>query len=93
MKGKIEKINTININILNEKIQSYVDLKKATFDNGIYTIDLKNIGYNKLLGTGKPLKYKITVKYATKKAIEKIKSSGEIILENVPVEHDTGKSS
>lgn len=87
-KGQIEIMKTINIIDINQKIDNLVANKKATFENDVYSIDLKDICINKLLGKGNPeKKYKITVKYATKKAIEKIKSSGEIIIENVALEH------
>ena len=39
-------------------------------------LNLKELGYNKLLGTGTPTKaYKIKVEYASAKAIEKIKAA------------------
>jgi len=82
-KGQIEKITTINIFDINLKIEKYVAQKKAHMEKDMYMIDLKTIGVNKLLGKGKPTnKYKIVVKYATSKAIEKIKSSGEIVIES-----------
>jgi hypothetical protein len=46
-------------------------------DNGIYTINLKDVGYNKLLSTGNVTKkLMITVDYATGKAVDKIKKAG-----------------
>ena len=51
-------------------------------ENGVYNIDLSNIGYKKLLGSGKTsVKYNIKVEGATVKAVEKIESAGGKILE------------
>ena len=77
------KKNIVPVNI------SYIDanLNKLPADtikkeNNFYSIDLSRLGFNKLLSSGKAAnKYKITVQYASKKAIEKIKNSGgEVIL-------------
>jgi len=83
-KGQKEDIKTINIYDLNLHIEKFVNNKKAHMEKDVYMIDLKNIGVNKLLGKGTAKnKYKIVVKYATAKAIEKIKSSGDIVIESV----------
>lgn len=65
----IKKIKTINLSELN----------KFKGDE----IDLKGIGYNKLLGKGNiNKKLKVIVKYASKKAVERIKKhGGEVILD------------
>ena len=77
------KKNIVPVNI------GYIDanLNKLPVDtikkeNNFYSIDLSRLGFNKLLSNGKVLnKYKITIQYASKKAIEKIKNSGgEVIL-------------
>lgn len=93
MHGSSVELKPINIITLNKKIESLVGSKKAKMEEGFYVVNLKDIGYNKLLGKGDPLKYKITTKYATNKAIEKIKSAGEIIIENVDMESDSKQSS
>ncbi len=69
-KGLKEKIRPINIGLLEQK-----------FDKA--EINLKDIGYNKLLGSGKATKkLKITTKYASQKAIDAIKKAGgEVVLE------------
>jgi len=51
-------------------------------ENEFFSVDLDKLGFNKLLSRGKVTnKYKIKVPYASKKAIEKVKSNGgEVIL-------------
>jgi large subunit ribosomal protein L15 len=44
---------------------------------GKENINLKELGYNKLLGKGRPTrKYSISVEYATQKSIQKIEKAG-----------------
>ena len=54
----------------------------------VFKIDLKDIKYNKLLGSGKvTYKYEIVVKYASEKAIEKIEAlGGKVILASAEAE-------
>ncbi|MHA1369523.1 MAG: uL15 family ribosomal protein [Promethearchaeota archaeon] len=73
----VEKIKAINVKDLELSIPRLLEKglieKKGTF----YEIDLGRLGYNKLLGAGKvTAKYNIAVKYASKKAIEKIEAAG-----------------
>tara|TARA_Y100000310_G_scaffold299251_1_gene333917 strand:- start:2672 stop:3109 length:438 start_codon:yes stop_codon:yes gene_type:complete len=75
------KINATNIDYLEEnllKLPQDVVSKEDEF----FSVDLKKLGFNKLLSKGKVInKYKIRVTYASKKAIEKIKNNGgEVIL-------------
>lgn len=66
--SKKKKIKAINL----------VDVGKYVKDK---EINLKEIGYDKLLGKGNGLNVKIIVKKASEKAIEKMKKSGgEVIL-------------
>jgi large subunit ribosomal protein L15 len=82
MKGQIEDIRIINFMNINDNIDKWVSEGKAKFENGVYIVDLGTLGFNKLLSRGTPSrKYKITVKYATSKALENIKSNGEIIVQ------------
>ena len=80
-KGMVEKINSVNISYIEEKIDSLIAQKAAELKNGVYAIDLGKLGFNKLLGCGKATKkYNISVKYASGEAEEKIKGlGGEII--------------
>ena len=46
-------------------------------ENGIFVIELKKLGFNKLLGDGRvSLKLKINAPYASKTAIDKVKQAG-----------------
>ncbi len=73
-KGIEKEIKTINIDYIEENLNKF--LKEGD------TIDLKNLGYTKLLGKGKiKSKLKIKVDNASKKAVEKVKKlGGEVIL-------------
>ena len=50
-------------------------------EKDIYSIELDKLGYNKLLGSGQVnKKFKITTKYFSKKAKEKVeKMGGEVV--------------
>jgi len=72
-----KKIKTISIQTIENKLYNW--LKKGTLkkEGDIININLKKLGYNKLLATGKPKnKFNIEVEYASKKAIEKIEKLG-----------------
>lgn len=57
--------------------------------NGSFSIDLARLGFNKLLGTGKPTrKYEIDVEFASQSAIDKISGAGG----KVNVKQPAGKS-
>ena len=72
-----EKVNSISIGYLEEKLNSFLDKKLISKEGDSYLVDMGKIGFNKLLSQGKLLnKFKIKVKYASKKVVEKIKSGG-----------------
>ena len=76
-RGVQEKINAINIDDLQDKLDNLLKDKLISKEGNIYIIDLAKIGYNKLLGNGNvACKLKVTVKHASAKAVEKIKSAG-----------------
>ncbi|MFH1506403.1 MAG: uL15m family ribosomal protein [archaeon] len=71
------KFKALNIKDLDQRIERYVKEGKAKRDGAVFVVDFKVLGYNKLLGVGSTThKFKITVLYASKNAIEKIKKSG-----------------
>ena len=81
-KGQILKVCPINIDDIQEMLPKLLAEKKVTKEKDIYTIDLNDLGYNKLLGSG-PVKekMKITVDFASKNAIAKVKEvGGEVII-------------
>lgn len=78
------KYKSINIEVLDKKIDSLVKKGKAELKANVYTIDLSKIKTGKLLGTGNTKKkMKITVERASKRAIEKIKKSGGEVITKI----------
>ena len=71
------KIVAINIRDLEVQIDAFVAQKLAKKSGEMYSIDLEDIGYNKLLGAGKATK-KMEIKsaYASASAVEKINAAG-----------------
>ena len=77
----VRNIKAVNISYLDENVLK-LPSDAVSKENEFFSVDLKKLGFNKLLSNGKVVnKYKIKVHYASKKAIEKIKSNGgEVIL-------------
>jgi len=71
------KVKAIGLSHLDSMIETLLKNGKAQINKDIIIINLKNIHYQKLLGTGKTnKKLEITVETASEKAIEKIKKAG-----------------
>ncbi len=73
----VKEFEEINVGILAEKIDEWVEKGIAKVENGVPEVNLEELGYTKLLGSGridKPVK--VIVREATEKAIEKIKEAG-----------------
>ena len=72
---------------------SFETLKSKGFfkeHNGTFSIDLSKLGFNKLLGTGKPTRrYEIDVDFASESALNKISEAGGIV--NVKKSDDESK--
>lgn len=67
----------INVGDVAQHLPSWTVEKQATHAAGVYTVDLGKLGYTKLLSQGKAsVKMKITIDYASKKAIDKVKAAG-----------------
>jgi len=83
-------VKPINIDNLEKKLPDLVSKKLINEESKGFIIDLKKIGYNKLLGSGKiTKKLVITADSASKKAIDKIKKAGgEVILPSEPKNKD-----
>jgi large subunit ribosomal protein L15 len=73
----VKKLKSINLKELDKKIDELLRLKKIKKEKGVVKIDLKELGFDKLLGTGK-IKHKVIVraKYFSEKAKEKIEKAG-----------------
>src|SRR3989344_858157 len=64
------KMLPINISFIEQHIQKYLSNDLIKKEHDFYLVDIKKLGFNKLLGDGKvKLKFKITVPYASKSAI------------------------
>ena len=72
-----EIVKPINFQDIEEKLGSWHQNNIIKKEQDSYVIDLNKIGYNKLLSKGSiTQKLNITVKYASEKAIKKIKETG-----------------
>jgi large subunit ribosomal protein L15 len=74
---RIQQINSLNVKDLDIQIEKLVLNKKATKSGNTYSINLRDLNIQKLLGRGeinKPIN--ITVNKASKRAIEKIEAAG-----------------
>ena len=70
-------VNAITLRDIDDKLPAWLKNKQAKEEAGTIILDLKELGYDKLLGTGKiTKKIKITVPKATASAAEKIKKAG-----------------
>ena len=73
--------NAINLKVIEESAAEWVDQGNASKKGKTVSIDIKKMGYDKLLGTGVPSQaYKITVSAASAKAVEKIEAAGGEII-------------
>ncbi|MFW9936916.1 MAG: uL15m family ribosomal protein [Promethearchaeota archaeon] len=74
---RIYKVNSLNIKDLDHQIENLAKQNKATKSGNTYTINLNDINIQKILGRGEiNKKINITVKKASKRAVEKIESAG-----------------
>lgn len=70
-------VSSINIQDIIKKLDKLLTQGLAKKEKDIIVINIKSMGYDKLLGTGKVnQKLKIIVPFASKSAIEKIKEAG-----------------
>lgn len=85
------KLAAVNTAYLEDRAQSLVAEGKAKAAGGVIEIDLKALGFDKLVSKGiVTKKFKLTVDYASSKAIEKIKKAGGDVV--VSVENNTDES-
>ncbi len=75
--NRIYQVNALNVKDLDSKIDELTKNNIASKSGNTYTIDLKNVNIQKILGRGEiNKKINITVNKASKRAIEKIESAG-----------------
>lgn len=73
---RIYAVNAINIKDVELNLDEWLEAGKIEKTGTKYIIDLNSLNYNKLLGSGKVTKpMEITVKKASKKAVEKLKAA------------------
>ena len=73
--------NAINLKVIEESAAEWVDQGNASKKGKTVSIDLKKMGYDKLLGTGVPSQaYKIIISAASAKAVEKVEAAGGEII-------------
>lgn len=74
---RIYNVNALNLKDLDLKLESLVQDKKASKSGDTYTINLSDINVQKVLGRGEiNKKINLTVKNASKRAVEKIEAAG-----------------
>jgi len=75
--------SVINLKAIEENASGWIDEGVATKKGKTISINLKEMGYDKLLGTGSASQaYKLTIKSASAKAVEKTEAAGgEIVNE------------
>jgi large subunit ribosomal protein L15 len=75
--NRIYRVNALNLKDLDSKIEDLTLKNVATKTGNTYTINLKDINIQKILGRGDiNKKINLTVDKASKRAIEKIESAG-----------------
>lgn len=74
--------DSVNIELLDENIDKLVKTNVAKQQQGSYSVNIADLGFDKLLGKGKVTrKLIVTVEYASKGVIEAVKAAGgEVII-------------
>ena len=73
--------SSINLKTIEENFESWIAEGIATKKGKVVSVDLTEMGYDKLLGTGSTTQsYKLTISAASAKAVEKIEAAGGEIL-------------
>ncbi len=73
--------SAINLKVIEENAHEWVEQGNASKKGKTISIDLKMMGYDKLLGTGVPSQaYNITISAASAKAVEKVEAAGGEII-------------
>jgi len=80
-KGKSGKTSTVNISYLEENLELLISNKLVEKEGEVYKVDLKKLGYDKLLNKGRVKhKFKINIEFASKNTIKAIEESGGEVL-------------
>jgi len=78
----VKQVNTLNLGVLDEEIKNLCEMGIANEENGRFSINLTELGYNKLLGSGKVTNsIAVTIDSYSKSAKQKIEDAGgEIVV-------------
>jgi len=80
------KINAVNVRFIEEHINKFQSKNLIKKEDNFHFVELKNLGFNKLLGDGRvSMKFRIKTPYASKTAIEKVKEAGGEVIGLVEV--------
>ena len=84
----ITSLRSVNLSYFTQdRLNKLLAAKKVTKEGETYNLDLKKLGYQKLLGTGTTtLKLKVTVSLCSAKAMEKVQAAGGQVLTTVKSE-------
>jgi len=75
--NRIYQVNALNVKDLDSKIEEFTKNNIASKSGNTYTINMKDLNVQKILGRGEiNKKINISVNKASKRAIEKIESAG-----------------
>ena len=78
----VTNVKAVNLSDIEKNLDSYINKNLIIREKDVYVLDLKKIGYDKLLGSGNiNNKYKVVGK-VSKKARLKIEEAGGLIEEN-----------
>lgn len=67
----------INTSLIDQNIEKLVKDGTAKQQEGFFAVNIADLGFDKLLGTGKvSKKLKVTAKYASARAVENVKAAG-----------------
>ncbi len=79
-KGVIHHDKIINLKNIEDQLNNWIKEKQVEQKEDMYLVDLKKLGYDKLLGSGRlSKKLKIIVPKAVPSAVEKIKAAGGVL--------------
>ncbi|MBI5398948.1 uL15 family ribosomal protein [Candidatus Woesearchaeota archaeon] len=84
-KSRAPKISAINLRTIDESLPIWAAAGLVNQNNGVFSVDLTNVGYNKLLGSGAlHKKCAITVDFSSEQAIRRCVSLGSTVTVRYP---------
>jgi len=90
--GVAKKAVPVNLSYFEDKIDGLVKKGLAQKKEDFYVVDVKKLGFSKVLGCGKLTKrFKISSPLFSKEAVDKIKKAGGEVIETRPVKKPAEK--